>query len=248
MKVWQSERKLITAVTLAYNKLDFVQKTVQSVAHYKGISDNDLEYVLWDQGSPYEGVAEYLEKLRKFDYSWLQIQGGGFNVGVGAALNRVIESTDSEFIFKLDDDTELLPFTLPLLVIAYAAAVSAGYPMGVLSADVIGTGKAQGPYDEVELMPGIYLEGCPCVGGGAVLISRHVLGEVGPFREDRLYGVEDGDFAARALAKGFRNAYLKGAYHISKCRTTEADPEIDKWKHEYYFNRTDLDFAEWRGK
>jgi GT2 family glycosyltransferase len=155
--------------------------------------------------------------------------------------------TDSEFFFKLDDDCTLLPQTLPLLVLTYSLTRSTGFPLGVLAADVIGVGKAQGPFYEVEVAPGFMLECAPCVGGGCVLISREVLEDVGPFRADRLYGVEDGDFAARARAKGYYNAYLRGAYHISRCRGDEADPEIDAWKHEYYFGRTDKPFDEWRG-
>lgn len=240
MKLWATERKLVTAVTLVYNQLPFARRAVESLVQFNGLAPEDFEYVLWDQGAPYPGVDEWLHGLEG-----PTVLGGGFNIGVGASLNNVISNTDSEFLFKLDDDCEILPWTLPLLVLAYSIAQSTGFLIGVLSADVIGVGKAQGPSHDVELAPGLTLQCHGCVGGGAVLISRKVLDEVGPFRADRLYGVEDGDFADRCQKKGYQNAYLKGAYHISYCRGDEADPLIDNWKTAYYHHSTDLPFDEW---
>ncbi len=243
VRLWQAERRpLVTAVTLVYNKLDFCQRAVGSLLAYNGLDDNDIDIVLWDQGSPYPGVSEWLDIMR----DKVDVQGGNFNIGVGAALNNVIDSTDSNYIFKLDDDSALLPFTLPLLVIARTVAQMTGFPLGVLSADVIGVGKSEGVSTAYELMPGLTLECAPCVGGGAVLISRDVIEDVGPFRADRLYGVEDGDFAARCLAKGYMNAYLRGAYHVSYCRGPEADTEIDNWKLKYAYGETDEPFDKWR--
>jgi GT2 family glycosyltransferase len=246
VKNWSSEKKpILTAVTLVYNKRDFCEPAIESLLRHKGLCDEDLEYVLWDQGSPYEGVDWYLEELRQRELPYLRIMGDGVNIGVGAALNRALEYTDSEYFLKLDDDCELLPFTLPAMVLAYIMAKTAGYPLGVLSADVLGPGKAQGAIPEVELLPGMVLETAWCVGGGAVLISRDVLEDIGPWREDRIYGVEDGDFASRAVKKGYRNAYLRGAYHISKCRTPAADRLFDDWKLDYYHHRTDKPYDIW---
>ncbi len=245
--MWGCKKKLITACTLVYNKLDFCQRAIETTRKNKGIDGEHFEYVLWDNGAPYPGVKEYLQKYRD-EPDYTHVMGDGVNIGVGAALNRVLEYTDSEFFLKVDDDCAMLPMTIPLLVLAYTAAQQAGFPIGVLSADVLGVGKAEGPYFEVEVMPGMILESTWCVGGGCVLISRKVLENVGPWRDDRLYGIEDGDFAHRATEKGYRNAYLKDAYHISYCRGDEADPVIDKWKLEYYAGMTDLPFDEWRDK
>jgi hypothetical protein len=68
---------------------------------------------------------------------------------------------------------------------------------------------------------------------------------VGPFREDRLYGVEDGDFAERCLRKGYRNAYLRGAFHASHCRGPKADKRYDEWKLAYFNRETDKGFGDW---
>lgn len=246
-KLWQANRTpLITGITACYNKADFVVKAVSSVMKYNGLDQEDFVYILWDQGAPYACVAEFLRDIQQSNPPNVKVMGGGVNIGIGAALNRVIEMTDSEFIFKFDDDSELLPLTLPLMIVAYMLAQQSGFPVGVLSADVLGVGKANPPYELYQVAPGLTLECTWCVGGGAVLIGRNVLENVGPFREDRLYGVEDGDFGLRATEMGYRNAYLRGAYHISKCRSNEADPEIDKWKLEYYGRKTDLPFDEWK--
>jgi len=246
MKNWSSEKKLLTAITLCYNKRDFMERAVESFIKWNGLQGSDLDYILWDQGAPYEGVSSYLEDKKENGQSYITVMGDGVNIGIGAALNRAIEYTDSEFVFKLDDDTELLPFTLPAMILVYAMARQAGYPLAVLSADVLGPGKSQATVHEYELSPGIVLEEYPCVGGGAVLISRDVIEDVGKFRDDRLYCLEDGDFQGRALQKGYRNAYLRGAYHISYCRTPEADQAFDRWKDEYIAGDTNLDFASWK--
>jgi len=248
LKLWTtSANKLLTATTLVYNKLDFVQACVESMIRFGMVNHDDMDYVLWDQGAPYPGVAEYLKEINEETGDWLQVQGGGFNIGVGAALNNIIENMDSQFFFKLDDDCELTPLVLPMMIIAYSLAERSGFPLGVLSADVIGVGKGDTkPEDEVEVMPGLFFQPAWCVGGGAVLISRKVLEEVGPFRADRLYGVEDGDFAGRAMRKGLYNCYLKSVYYISHCRQPEADPLIDAWKLDYFQHETDLAFDAWR--
>lgn len=245
LRHWTSSRKLITAVSLVYNKRDLAEPAIESVLANHGMPEDTIEYVLWDNGSPDRSVAWYLEGLKQRKNPILRIEGGGFNIGVGAALNRVMEMTDSEYIFKFDDDCELMPMTLPVLVMAHMLATKAKYPLGVLSADVIGVGKAMGLIRAVELFPGITFEEAPCVGGGAVLISRKVLEDVGPWREDRLYGVEDADFAAKCWNKGYRNAYLRGAFHISNCRGPKADARYDEWKLAYHGEQTDKSFNDW---
>lgn len=233
--------KLLTAITLCYNQLSFVEPCINSMRKYKGLPEDDIDYVLYDQGAPYPGVSEFLKSIEE---PWISVLGGGFNIGVGAALNNVISNTESQYVLKLDDDCEVLPLTVPLLIIAYALAESCGFPLAVLSADVIGVGKG---HVAAEQQVGEFtFEQAWCVGGGAVLISRKVLEDVGPWRADRLYGVEDGDFARRAINKGYVNAYLKDVPYISKCRTPEADPQIDDWKLDYYHHTTDLAFADWR--
>lgn len=240
--MWTADKSpLVTGITLAYNQLSFCQPAIESLARWHGLG-NEFEYVVFDQGSPYPGVADYVESLKERDN--ITVMGAGFNIGVGAGLNRVIENTDSEFIFKFDDDGQILPFTLPAMVLAYTIAARQGFPIGVLSSDVMGVGKANPPYNEIEIAPGATFQGAWCVGGGAVLIARSVIEDVGPFNEDRLYGVEDGDFAQRACQKGYQNAYLKDAFHISKCRGEEADKDYDNWKLAYH-GGCDLRFEDW---
>ena len=112
-KMWEANKSpLVTGITLCYNKLDFCQPAIESLAAWNGLGD-EFEYVVWDNGSPYPGVAEYVEALKGRD--GIEVMGGGFNVGVGAGLNRVIENTDSEFVFKFDDDCTILPWTLPAM-------------------------------------------------------------------------------------------------------------------------------------
>ena len=89
VKLWKCEQHLLTAVVCCYNKLDFVKRAVESIVEYKGIDDEDIKVVLWDQASPYPGVREYLEKVDEETGDWLEVQGVGFNVGVGTALNNV---------------------------------------------------------------------------------------------------------------------------------------------------------------
>ena len=244
VKLWKVKNPIVVAITLIYNKLDFCKRAVESFLNFNGLEPENLRYILWDQGAPYPDVKEWLDGMRQDER--VEVWGDGVNIGVGAALNAVIESTESAYVYKFDDDNEFLPHTLPGQLMAYILTENAGFPLGVLSADVVGVGKANGPYYEVEILPGMMLQCSPCVGGGACLYSRKILNEIGPFRADRLYGVEDGDFASKAVKKGYHNAYLKDYYHISYCRGEEADPEIDRWKLEYTFGRTSKSFEEWR--
>ena len=244
VKAWLSPRLLLTSILLAYNDRDFLESAVDSYLKWNGVDPDEQEFVIWDNGPPDPASKWYLERLKNEAPGYVTFSGFGENVGVGAALNRTLESTDSEFFFKFDDDLEILPYTLPALIIAYTVAMSRGYPIAVLSADVLGVGKSEAVYREYQLMPGMTLQEAPIVGGGCVLIHRSRFEDIGKFREDRLYGVEDGDFAIRAREKGYVNAYLKGAYQLSKCRGPGANESYDAWKLDYAFGRTSKGWGE----
>lgn len=244
VKAWTAPKHLLTSIMLAFNDRDFLESAVSSYIKWNGVDPDDQEFVIWDNGPPDPASRWYLENLKNECPGYVTFSGFGENVGIGAALNRTLEATDSEFFFKFDDDLELLPQTLPALLIAYVTALSQGYPIAVLSADVLGVGKSESVYREYQLMPGMTLQEAPCVGGGCVLIHRSRFEDIGVFREDRLYGVEDGDFAMRAMGKGYVNAYLKGAYQISKCRGPGANASYDQWKLDYYFGRVDKGWGE----
>ena len=241
-KTWQTGRKpLVVAFTAVYNQLSFCVRAVQSLEQNHGLDAEDFRYILYDQASPYPLVQEWLAD--KDAEIW-----GGKNIGIGAAMNEVIAKTTGEFWFKYDDDNTIDPHTLPALISAHYHAAQAQIPLAILSADVRGVGKSEAIYDEIEVFPGLTLQFVPCCGGGAVLIPRAVMEDIGPWRADRLYGVEDGDYAMRAAEKGYRSAYLKGYYHTSYCRGEEADESIDRWKTAYHQGETDLSFDEWRSQ
>jgi GT2 family glycosyltransferase len=160
------------------------------------------------------------------------------NVGVAAALNRGIDHAPGDLVALLNNDIELEPRWLELLVAALAehpeAASSSGKMLRFAERDVIdaagdgmrwsgavfnrGGGEPdRGQYDREEEV----FSAC----AGAALYRREALAAVGPFDEDFFAYLEDVDWSLRAQLRGLTSRYVPSAiaYHM-RGATTGGDP------------------------
>lgn len=156
------------------------------------------------------------------------------NVGVAAALNRGAAAQQGELVALLNNDLELDPGWLEVLVAELDAHPTAAWCGGKQlryhdrrrldgAGDVIGWSTGATRRGHGELDSGRYdrPEWIFSAGAGAALYRRAALEQVGGFDEDFLAYGEDSDWGLRAQLRGLRCRYVPAAvaYHIGAATT-----------------------------
>jgi GT2 family glycosyltransferase len=186
-----------------------------------------------------QALADCLESLRKqtlTDFEMVVVANGPIaqdpagarlirnpdNAGYGKAVNQGIQTTASDFVLALNDDTVLHPRCLELLV----AAMSVRYEIGMCAPQIRladtttidSTGLLIAPDGSSKQR----MHGHPASDGGrtshallpsgcAALYRRAMLDEVGLFEEDFFLYCEDTDLGLRARWKAWECAYVPEA-------------------------------------
>jgi GT2 family glycosyltransferase len=182
-----------------------------------------------DNGSS-DGSAACLRS----DYPWVNCLELPENQGFSAAVNAGIKASDAEFVFLLNNDTELDPdcvrqllraaeeqpefsFFAPKMLAFDNRSVLDGAGDGYLRG---GAGYRLGTMEEDSEQ---YNRERPVFGAcaGAVLYRRAVFDRAGFFDEDFFAYLEDVDLNLRMNRAGLRGCYVPGAvvYHIGSATT-----------------------------
>lgn len=238
--------KKVAVVILNYKTKDFTLKCLRSVQQSKY---SNIEIIIVDNDSQ-DGLADILTTKRNITF----IQNnqnlgysGGNNIGIRKALQM-----GAEYVFILNSDTQIKNDCINNLVNAFTdqqIAITAPkilfadkkkiwYAGGLFDiANVIGEHRGvdeidQGQYDQVTETD--------YASGGAILISREIIGKIGLFDENYFLYYEDSDYCFRARKAGYRILYVPQAvvYHVNAQSTGLGSPLQD-----YYITRNRLFFA-----
>jgi GT2 family glycosyltransferase len=218
------EKPLISIVTLNYNRSDVTHAFLAST---RALTYPNYEIIVWDNGSTPNPVAD----LSAPAYPYTHIIRCEENLGFAAGNNRAMELAQGEFIFIVNNDTEVTPTLLdhllePMLANPAIGAVSpkiryydapdtiqyAGYgPMNLYTGRAFAVGtfeRDQGQYD----IPGY----THFAHGAAMLVRRDVLEKVGGFPEQFVFYYEELDLSARIMKAGFQIYYAPEALIFHK--------------------------------
>jgi len=220
----------LTAVVLTYDRRDLLDVILPAIERQ---TMPGLRVLVVDNGSS-DGSAGYVRE-RWPDYAVLELPT---NIGVAAALNRGVAAVGSEYVALLNNDLELEPDYLQLLVQALDRHPEASSAIGKMlsffdrtrfdgAGDVFmwsgiathrGVGEVDaGQYDTPEAVFS------PCA--GAAVYRRCCFDVVGLFDEDFFAYLEDADWGLRAQLAGFSARYEPAAvsYHMGSA-TTSGEP------------------------
>jgi GT2 family glycosyltransferase len=211
----------VTLVVLNYNGRDLLDIVMPSVLALRRAEDSRI--VVVDNGSA-DGSAAHVRA------SWpaAEVLEIPRNIGVAAALNRAVSSTDSELVALLNNDLELDAGWLEALINELDAHPEAASASGKLlrfddretidaagdlllwSGAVINRGHGMpdtGQFDD----PQPVFAAC----AGAALYRRSALDAVGGFDESFFAYLEDIDWGMRAQLRRFESRYVPSAvgYH-----------------------------------
>jgi GT2 family glycosyltransferase len=189
----------------------------------------DFDVTVVDDGSSDDTVAYLQERWPEID-----VISNPTNLGVAASLNVGIEAARGKYVALLNNDLELDPCWLEVLVATLERHTEAASATGKLldfhhrelieaAGDVMrwsgmsghrGAGERDGTSyeDPVEVFS-------PCAGAG--LYRRSALERVGPFDEDFFAYLEDVDWGFRAQLAGWTARYEPAAvaYHLGGATT-----------------------------
>jgi GT2 family glycosyltransferase len=216
----------VTAVVLNYNGRELLDVILPSL---DAQTYPHLTVTVLDNGSS-DGSAAYVRER----WPHARVVALPENVGVAAALNRGLETVETELVALLNNDIELEPRWLELLVAQLRTHPEAASASGKLlrfdRRDVIdaagdgmrwssaafnrGAGEPdRGQFDRPEPV----FSAC----AGAALYRRSAFDDVGLFDEDFFAYLEDVDWSLRAQLRGHASRYVPGAvgYHMRGATT-----------------------------
>ena len=211
---------MIDIVIPNWNGKHFLQVCLDSI---RAQSFRDWRVFLVDNGSTDASVAYVCEHFPE-----VHIIALPENTGFSPAVNRGIAAGDGEFVFLLNNDTELAPDCLERLMEAAAHSPADFFAAKMLSfhqrdlLDGAGEGYLRGGagyrLGTLEADGGFYEQSRPVFGAcaGAALYRRRVFDEVGGFDPDFFAYLEDVDWNLRAARVGKICRYVAEArvYHI----------------------------------
>lgn len=186
----------VSIVVLNYNGLDYLKKCLASI---KKQSYKNIEVVVTDNNST-DGSREYVEKQKG-----VKINKNPDNFGYALANNLGAEQATGEFLFFLNNDTELYPDCIEQLVECYQ-------PKSILSPSQVRPWKKD---DEGNAHIGMDVFGYPYgvenprktrpfyADGAAIFVKREDFFEIGMFDPELFIFQEDIDFSWRAQMQGY---------------------------------------------
>lgn len=186
----------------------------------------DLEVIVADDGSS-DGSAELIRE--RFPQVKVFTQPNG---GPNAARNLALRHASRDIVFITDNDVELAPDTLKLLVETMRAwpnaAVTTPMVLDAVERDRIysnGVGLHYACFGIIPLRHENIPEGLDmtprrsiCGSGGIMLVDKRVAEHLSGFDEDFIFGYDDGEFTYRVSAAGYDVVQVPAAriYHLEK--------------------------------
>ncbi len=203
-----------------FNGLGLLQACLSSLTRQQQVS---CRIVVVDNGST-DGSVAWLEENGDVDAVFLEE-----NTGFAAAINEGIRRCSASLVLLLNNDTELAPDTLFLLVQAAGSRPGYGFyvpkMLNMQRPDILdgagdaylrgGAGYRLGtmePDCDFYSRPGPVFGGC----GGATLFRREIFVRTGLFDEDFFAYLEDVDLNLRMNRLGILGYYVPAArvYHV----------------------------------
>lgn len=163
--------------------------------------------VVVDDGSQGEDALALLRRVAGLGATVVRQES---NRGIGAALNAGIAELDAagavDRVLTLDQDSALPPGFVDVLVASERAARADGIAVGMVCPGAV---AGMHRWGSPAAARGYAIGGEPIQSG--LLIPRHVLEELGGFREDLFIDGVDSDFYLRAKRRGLQCVVAPGA-------------------------------------
>lgn len=214
---------LISIITLNYNQTDVTCAFLKST---RNLQYKNFETLVCDMNS----TIDPTEQIEKGNYPNVKVLVSDKNLGFTGGNNWGMRQAKGDFVFIVNNDTEVTPELLDLLIEPFFKDSSIGAtspkirffhhpniiqyagfePMNMLTGRVWAVGSFEedkGQHDASEFTNGAH--GC------AMMVKREVIEKVGMFPEKFFMYYEEWDWSARILNAGYKIFYVGKAliYH-----------------------------------
>ena len=99
----QLQKPVVTVLTTVYNGLPFLKEAIDSTLNQ---SFTDFEYLIIDDASPDEKVANFIES---YDDRRIRFIRNENNLGVSETINKALNLIETTYVIRLDQDDISLP-------------------------------------------------------------------------------------------------------------------------------------------
>ena len=211
----------VSVITPNYNGVEFLDKYFKSL-------DGDSEYIgeviIIDNGSS-DSSLEYIEK-NSFNFP-VEVIKNNKNLGFAPAVNQGISMSKFDYIFSLNNDTELKKGSIKAMldligendVFSVQAKMLQANNKGLIDDagdeyNLLGWTKKIGENQDSDKFSQVFEIFSSCA--GAALYKKSVFDEIGLFDDNFFAYMEDVDLAIRSQIYGYKNLLCPDAivYHI----------------------------------
>jgi len=213
----------VASITLSYNFSKFAKNYFDSFSNLNYPAESLTQY-LHDNASKDDSIEiinQYIGNHKyKIELSTSKVNTG-FSGGNNIVLKKLLKESDAKYFFLLNQDTQIDPECLKLLV----EEMERSPKTGMLEA-------RQEPREHPKCYDPVTFETYWCSGGG-VLIRKEVLEKIGVFDHRYFLYSEDVDLSWRTMIAGYQCRVCPEAtyYHF----TEDLDPNKDL-SYQYYYN------------
>lgn len=226
----------ISVIIPSWNGLEFLKTCLPSL---KKQTFKNFEVIVVDNGST-DGSSSYITTYFP-SYRVIKLEK---NYGFAKAVNIGIKQSEGDYIFLLNNDTEVHKECLKYLIQAFKKNPEASF----ISAKMLNYYKRDlidNAGDQIDASGHLIVRGlnkkdgpefnkaCPlflATGGGTLIKKRLFNPPVGGFDEDFFFYMEDADFFFRAQLMGFKGFFEPKAkiYHV-RMGTSSKNPKLSEY-------------------
>jgi len=230
--------QLVTVIIPALHRPDLTRRCIESLQS-QTLASGSMGLVVVENDARAETVLpEPLpENVRRMDLAE--------NLGTTGSVNRALAETRSKYVLLLNNDVELEPRFLQILLSAMEQDARCGFATGKIL-DATDRTRIDGAGDALLLAGGAFRlgHGDPDLGqfdspcdvlagcGAATLFRRSALSQAGGLDEDFFAYLDDVDLCLRLQLLGYRGVYIPAAvaYHIGSATLGDVlHPRIVEW-------------------
>lgn len=218
--------KKITIIIISYNR---AQKTLESIHNVlfevDDIDGFEKELIVINNGSStnYAEVEKYVKEC-EVPINYID---NGENLGVSGGRNLGLKSATGDYVFFIDDDAV---FEKPDVFSVVHDRFSNNQNLAVIGFAVVNFYNGEKDYPvkdksrwvEDEFFNNVFW-------GGACAIRRSVFDEIGTFDTSFFYGMEEYDFAYRAMNKDFKILFTKRVVVLHKVEPAGRETDLVKF-------------------
>jgi GT2 family glycosyltransferase len=223
--------RIFSFLIISYNRPQETVEAVQNVLTLRIPDGWEIDICVLNNGStmPYDIFDDYWAELDDDAKSKLQYIQHNQNLGVAGGRNLLFGYAKGEYLLSMDDDSEIAePDAIEILLDKFEQYNKDNVGLVGFSVKNYFTGEIDNPVKNKEReKQGEFLNNI--FWGGAHVVKRDLIAQVGPYQDDFFYGMEEYDLAYKLMDAGYRILFTNKVTLLHKVSPEGREGNIVKW-------------------